>query len=173
MECTHIFGNSQAGGLSPLNGPSSISTCSLDLPLSQLGVATHSCPLPCKMVSNQYRIPCHPLSGMLPHLCIFLCFSLSFLLQPTLFYHNQLQSQLFLFFIPYHMLVHAIFSPLDKFLPFIILGHAVDHLTAMCQPHDFVVTDHDCSQPIVALVGFHICPLLETKHGLCTVHFHI
>jgi hypothetical protein len=30
----------------------------------------------------------------------------------------------------------------------------IDHLTAMCQPHGFVVTDHDCFQPIVALVWF-------------------
>ena len=27
----------------------------------------------------------------------------------------------------------------------------------------------DCSQPIGTFVGFHVCPLLETKHGPCAV----
>ena len=49
--------------------------------------------------------------------------------------------------------------------------HVIDHLAAMCQPHGFIVTDHDCSQPITSFVGFHVCLLLETKHGLCTGHF--
>ena len=53
----------------------------------------------------------------------------------------------------------------------LIPSHAIDHLTTMCQPHGFVVIDCDCSQPIVAFVGFHVCPLLEIKHGLCAVHF--
>jgi hypothetical protein len=48
--------------------------------------------------------------------------------------------------------------------------HVIDHLTTMCQPHGFVVTDRDCSQPVVAFIGFHVCPLLETKHSLCAVH---
>jgi hypothetical protein len=43
----------------------------------------------------------------------------------------------------------------------------INHLTPICQPHDFIVSYHDCSQPIVSFVGFHVCFLLETKYGLC------
>jgi hypothetical protein len=53
----------------------------------------------------------------------------------------------------------------------VIPSHVIDHLTAMCLPHGFVVIDHNCFQLITTFVGFLVCPLLETKHGPCTVHF--
>ena len=54
----------------------------------------------------------------LPRLRIFLCFSFISLFKPTFLYHGQLRPYLFLFSIPYRMLAHAIFSPLDVFLSF-------------------------------------------------------
>ena len=47
--------------------------------------------------------------------------------------------------------------------------HVIDHLIAMCLPHGLVVTDPIAPSQSVLLFGFHVCPLLETKHGLCAV----
>jgi hypothetical protein len=71
------------------------------------------------------------------------------------------------FSITHCVVVCMILHSLDRFL-FLYSYHVINHLTPMCQPHGFVVTDHDCSQPIACFFGFHVCPLLETKHGLCT-----
>jgi hypothetical protein len=96
---------------------------------------------------------------------LFFSLTCTFLLQPS-------QSYLFLFFIP---LLHACTcntQPAEQvsFFSF-IPGHVINHLTTMCFPHGFVVTDRGCFQPIVTFVGFHVCPLLETKHGPCAVCF--
>jgi hypothetical protein len=93
------------------------------------------------------------LSGMLPHLHIFLYFSLSFPCNTPFCYnhHDPIYSY---FSSPYHMPVRAILSLLDKFLSFQLFpSHVVDYLTAMCSPHGFIVTDRDCPQPIVTFVG--------------------
>jgi hypothetical protein len=101
-----------------------------------------------------------------PFTCFSLFFSLFFALTHILLSRPS-RPYLFLFFIPLpHACAYSI-RPDRRVSPFSFIPcHVIDHLTAMCQPHGFVVTDRDCFQPIAAFVGFHVCPLLETKHGL-------
>jgi hypothetical protein len=106
-----------------------------------------------------------------PFTCFSLFFSLSLALTHILLSQPS-QPYLFLFFIPLPRACTYSIRPARRVSPFSFIPcHEIDHLTAMCQPHGFVVTDRDCFQPIVAFVGFHVCPLSETKHGLCAVRF--
>jgi hypothetical protein len=111
-------------------------------------------------------------SGTLPRLRVFLLFFSLSLASTHILLSRPSRPYLFLFFIPLpHACAYSI-RPARRVSPFsFIPSHVIDHLTAMCQPHGSVVTDRDCFQPIVAFVGFLVCPLLETKHGLCAVRF--
>ena len=46
-------------------------------------------------------------------------------------------------YVPYCVLVRAVFSLLDEFLSFLLFpDHMINHLITMCLPHGFVVTGH-------------------------------
>ena len=58
------------------------------------------------------------------------------------------------------MLVHTIFSPLDKFLSFFLFpNQVIDYLIAMCLPHGFIVTD--------PIAPGQLVPLLVSMFVLC------
>jgi hypothetical protein len=101
-----------------------------------------------------------------------------FFVFPSLFYsnsHSFVMTIMTLFIPIFHSLTACLSvrysAQQTSFSLSFIPSHVIDHLTAMRLPHGFVVTDHNCIKPIAAFVGFCVCPLLETKHGLCVVHF--
>jgi hypothetical protein len=109
---------------------------------------------------------------MLPHFTHFPLFFLSFSTLTHTLLLRPSQPYLFLFFIPLPHACTCNTQPARRvsFLS-LILSHVINHLTAMCLSHGFIVIDCNCLQPITTFVGFHVCPLLETKHGLCAVCF--
>ena len=104
---------------------------------------------------------------------LFMHFSLFFLLFHSLTHIPLLQSDTSLFILIFHPLPRACthnIQPARRVSSFPLFpDHVINHLIAMCLPHGFVVTDPIAPQPIGAFVGFHVCPLLETKHGPCAV----
>jgi hypothetical protein len=110
------------------------------------------------------------LSGVLPHLCIFLCFPFFSYSNPHSFITTS-YNLIYSYFPSLVVCLHMQYSTRwTSLFPSFIPCQMINHLTAMCQPHGFMVTDYDCLQPIASFVGFRICPLLETKHGLCQEH---
>ena len=106
--------------------------------------------------------------GIVRNDCPIIHFSCPFLLLSLFFLYNYSHYHLYLFS-NHSLLVYTYDIPLVRQPhPFFLPYHVVNHMIAMYKSHGFWLLDHECIWPITLFVGFHICLLLETKHGPCT-----